>query len=68
MNPRALHWEIDEDDLGVLVVRHQHAGAWATGYVFSEPHRAWAECSTCGEELGLVMRMADPHLARRAAE
>ena len=54
MNANATAWDIDEDDFGGRLVRHRHLEASAIAYVYNRPDRAWAECSMCGAELGLV--------------
>lgn len=55
MNPDAVDWEVDEDDFGGRIVRHRHHDVSAVAYVYSNPDRAWAECSMCGAELRLVL-------------
>ena len=56
MNVAADAWQVEEDDFGGRLVRHRHADVSAIAYVYSTADRAWAECSTCGAELGLVMQ------------
>ena len=46
-------WDVEPDDFGGLVVRHWHGDVTAAAYIYSNPDRAWAECTMCGAELAV---------------
>ena len=46
-------WEIEPADFGGQVVRHRHGDVTAVTYLYSNPDRAWVECTMCGAELTL---------------
>jgi len=48
-------WEIDEGAFGGHVVRHRHGDVTAVAYLYSNPDRAWAECTMCQAELELIL-------------
>jgi hypothetical protein len=48
-------WDLEPDDFGGLVVRHQHGDLTAVAYLYSNPDRAWAECTMCGAEVDLAL-------------
>jgi hypothetical protein len=68
MNPNAPDWEVELDDFGGRMVRHRHGDVTAVAYVYSNPERAWAECTMCQAELGLVLITAQSRQVTRQAQ
>ncbi|HEY8177584.1 MAG TPA: hypothetical protein VIH19_03205 [Candidatus Limnocylindria bacterium] len=50
-------WELEPTDFGGQLVRHRHGGVLAVCYMYSNPDRAWAECTMCGAEVDLELQV-----------